>query len=70
MKKIRSFVQLGADDIKQKYSDIGQDNVGTIIQQELGRVFARVLEDAGVYKHDETGRMAFKRFVEEVGIVD
>lgn len=68
--KMEEYHQVWADDIKQKYSDIGQDNVGTIIQQELGRVFARVLEDAGVYKHDETGRMAFKRFVEEVGIVD
>ena len=68
--KMEEYHQVWADDIKQKYSDISQENVGTIIQQELGRVFARVLEDAGVYKHDETDRMAFKRFVEEVGIVD
>ena len=38
-------------------------------KRKVGSI-ARVLEDAGVYKHDETGRMAFKRFVEEVGIVD
>ena len=44
--KMEEYHQVWADDIKQKYSDIGQDNVGTIIHQELGRVFARVLEEA------------------------
>ena len=27
-----------------------RDNVWSILQEEVGKVFARVLEDAGVYK--------------------
>ena len=42
------------------------ENALAILQQETGKVFAEVLEDAGVYKNDEAGREAFLRFVEEV----
>jgi UDPglucose--hexose-1-phosphate uridylyltransferase len=37
-----------------------------IILQETGKVFAAVLEDAGVYKNTPAGRAAFLRFVERV----
>lgn len=37
-----------------------------ILMQETGRVFAGVLEDAGVYKNDEAGRVGFVRFIEYV----
>ena len=37
-----------------------------ILMQETGRVFAGVLEDAGVYKNDEDGRVGFVRFIEYV----
>ena len=33
------------------------------LQQEIGKVFVKVLEDAGVYKCTEEGRKAFDRFV-------
>ena len=36
------------------------------IMQETGKVFAKVLEDAGVYKNDEVGREGFLRFVDAV----
>ena len=39
-----------------------------IVNQETGRVFARVLEDAGVYKRNKQGQEAFMRFVENVGL--
>lgn len=42
---------------------INADNVNDIIQQEIGAVFAKVLEDAGVFKRNEQGSTAFKRFV-------
>lgn len=37
-----------------------------LLEDEIGQVFARVLEDAGVYKDTEAGRAAFLRFVERV----
>ena len=36
---------------------------------ELHSVFAAVLEDAGVYKNTETGRVAFLKFVDVVNTV-
>ena len=40
------------------------DNVETILHDEVGAIFAKVLEHAGVYKCDVEGRDAFKRFVD------
>ena len=40
-----------------------------IVQESVGKIFARVLEDAGVYKQTEEGQAAFMRFVEQVGIL-
>jgi len=34
--------------------------------KETGRVFASVLEDAGVYKNTDAGRAAFLRFAHRV----
>jgi len=42
------------------------DNVEKILRDEVGAIFARVLEHAGVYKCDAEGRAAFMRFVEQV----
>lgn len=39
-----------------------------IVQEEVGHVFVRVLEDAGVYKRDEKGQKAFMRFVNSIGL--
>ena len=46
---------------------VTRDNVWSILQEEVGKVFARVLEDAGVYKCDERGRRAFAGFLHSVG---
>ena len=37
-----------------------------IILAEAGKVFAAVLEDAGVFKNDAQGRKAFLKFVDAV----
>jgi len=37
-----------------------------IILKETGKVFAEVLEDAGVYKNTPEGMDAFLRFISEV----
>ena len=54
-----------AEELQKKYT-FTAENVDTILQDEVGRVFARVLEDAGVYKCTPEGRAAFRRFVESV----
>ena len=38
-------------------------DAGRLSKDEIGRVFAGVLEDAGVYKWDESGRAALRRFL-------
>ena len=51
--------------LKEKYS-FTYENALDIILKETGKVFAAVLEDAGVYKRDEKGQAAFMKFVEKV----
>lgn len=46
-----------------KYDSITEDNVDSILRQEIGHVFVKVLEDAGVYKCTEEGREAFLKFI-------
>ena len=50
----------------KNYDDINADNVTGIIRAEVGKVFAKVLEHAGVYERSENGKKAFLRFVESV----
>ncbi len=52
-------------ELKSTYT-FTQENALQIILQETGKVFAAVLEDAGVYKNTRKGRDAFLRFVEQV----
>ena len=51
------------EEIKGKYTDINKENVMDILKEEIGQVFVKVLEDAGVYKYNEEGRKAFDRFI-------
>ena len=51
-----------AHQLRKQYT-FTSENAMDIILQETGRVFAAVLEDAGVYKNDAQGREAFRRFV-------
>ena len=48
---------------KDTYTSITEENIEEIIKQEIGIVFVRVLEDAGVYKCTKEGREAFLRFI-------
>lgn len=45
------------------YSDVNKDTIMDILHKEIGDVFMKVLEDAGVYKRTEEGMAAFDRFV-------
>ena len=52
------------DEFLPSYSDVSKENIGHILEQEVGKVFCQVLEDAGVYKNTEEGKKAFRRFIE------
>ena len=47
----------------EKYDAITSENVMDVLEQEVGIVFTHVLEDAGVFKCNEEGREAFRRFI-------
>lgn len=51
------------EEFAPKYGAIDDGNVMDILKDEIGLVFAQVLEDAGVYKRNEEGRAAFLRFI-------
>jgi UDPglucose--hexose-1-phosphate uridylyltransferase len=53
------------EELKQTYT-FTEENALDIILQETGKVFAAVLEDAGVYKNTPEGRAAFLKFVDHV----
>ena len=53
------------DQIKHKYT-FTQDNIEDILKKEIGAVFERVLEDAGVYKRTAEGKSAFLKFINSV----
>ena len=54
-----------AEELMDRY-EFTEDNVKDILLRETGAVFARVLEDAGVYKRTEEGKAAFMRFIDTV----
>ena len=59
-----------ADELKESRPGLTDKNQALeIVQESVGKIFARVLEDAGVYKQTEEGQVAFMRFVEQVGIL-
>ena len=67
---IADYHQEWADELKERHPDL-RDKVQAleIVQESVGKIFARVLEDAGVYKQTEEGQAAFMRFVDQVGIL-
>lgn len=54
-----------AEELKTRYTFTAQ-NAEKILQQEIGKVFATVLEHAGVFKCTPEGRIAFHKFIESV----
>lgn len=47
-----------------QHPERNKENAMSILQLEVGKVFAGVLEDAGVYKRTPEGKAAFLRFVD------
>ncbi|MFJ8413574.1 UDP-glucose--hexose-1-phosphate uridylyltransferase [Bacillus paramycoides] len=58
---------LWTEQLKTKYGNqVNEHNVQDIVRKEVGQKFVQVLEDAGVFKQDEEGLAAFKRFIRAV----
>ena len=67
---VADYHQEWADQLRAQYPDItDKEKALEIVKDSVGTIFARVLEDAGVYKQTEQGQAAFMRFVEQVGIL-
>lgn len=55
------------DEFIPKYAgQINESTIMDILEKEVGIVFSKVLEHAGVYKRDEEGQKAFDRFIESI----
>lgn len=63
--KIAAYHKTWADQLKNKYK-FNDGNVTDIVEKETGLVFARVLEDAGVFKWNDQGQRAFDKFIESL----
>ena len=67
---VADYHQEWADELKESNPGLTDKTQALeIVQESVGKIFARVLEDAGVYKQTEEGQAAFMRFVEQVGIL-
>jgi UDPglucose--hexose-1-phosphate uridylyltransferase len=54
------------NEIKARRPEVASDAAMDVLKEEIGKVFVRVLEDAGVYKCTPEGRSAFMKFVKSV----
>ena len=62
---IKDYHHSWAEELKSVYANTSNEgNVEIIVREEVGKKFKRVLEDAGVFKRNETGMAAFKRFID------
>lgn len=81
MKKLGEFIVAGkdirsddelekhadwVDEFKPQYDSIDENNVDEILKKEIGIVFKKVLEHAGVFKNDDNGTAAFMKFIEAI----
>lgn len=55
-----------AKEVAEKHPELDSGNVMAVLEEEVGHVFSEVLEAAGVFKRDEAGRAAFRRFTEQL----
>ncbi|ADG39692.1 galactose-1-phosphate uridylyltransferase [Leuconostoc sp. C2] len=57
--------KLWADQLRHRHT-ITSANVTNIVQQSVGHIFERVLEDASVFKNDTEGRAGLQRFIQKL----
>lgn len=64
---IKNYHKDWAEFLLEKYGPLKDfDTATNIVQQELGYKFVKVLEDAGVFKQNSTGKAACKKFIDEL----
>ncbi len=62
--RVATYHQAWADDLKATHPSITDEaEAESLVRESVGQIFARVLEDAGVYKRTAEGQAAFRRFV-------
>lgn len=81
MKKLGEFIVTGkdirsdgelekhadwAEEFKSQYDNIDENNIDEILKKEIGIVFKKVLEHAGVFKNDDKGAAAFMKFIDAI----
>lgn len=66
--QVAVYHQPWADKLKAEHPDVTEERAEVVIRASVGQIFARVLEDAGVYKRTPEGQAAFMRFIEFVGL--
>ncbi|MGL5693498.1 MAG: UDP-glucose--hexose-1-phosphate uridylyltransferase, partial [Peptostreptococcaceae bacterium] len=52
--------------IKSKYESFNEDNIDSIIEDEVGIVFTNVLEHCGVFKWDDSGKEAMNKYMNKL----
>ena len=61
---VATYHQPWADDLKATNPSLTDEaEAEALVRKSVGQIFARVLEDAGVYKRTAEGQAAFRRFV-------
>ncbi len=55
-----------AKEVVETHPELNKENVKDILNEEIGKVFCKVLEHAGVYKRTKEGKEAFVKFAESV----
>ncbi len=55
-----------ARELAAAHPELDESNADAILHEGVGQVFGHVLEDAGVFKWDEPGRAAQRRFVDSL----
>ena len=61
---VATYHQPWADDLKATHPSLTDEaEAEALVRKSVGQIFARVLEDAGVYKRTAEGQTAFRRFV-------
>lgn len=52
--------------LERRGAEINKDSIDDILKEEIGEVFKKVLEDAGVFKNTQEGRKYFLRFIDSL----
>ena len=55
-----------AVEVRSRHPEFSLESAGEILRQEVGAVFAQVLEDAGVFKRTPDGQAAFRRWIDQI----